>query len=232
MRMEYHRHRIPGEQKQAIDSLTLSITVYRAILQAMPDIPVDLKGSLPIILFENQSAFEEWLKTHSSNDNGVWIKIAKKGSGVASISYDEAVESSLCYGWIDSQARSFDEHYYIQKFTPRRSRSKWSQQNCKKAEDLIAAERMQPAGYHQVELARQDGRWEAAYDPQSTITIPADFQEALDKNQAAREFFSSLNSSNRYAILHRLQITKNPGTRLAKIQKFIEMLVKNEKLYP
>jgi uncharacterized protein YdeI (YjbR/CyaY-like superfamily) len=198
----------------------------------MPDIPDDLKGSLPIILFENQPAFEDWLKTHLSEKNGVWIKIAKKGSGVASISYEEAVEGSLCYGWIDSQAKTFDDHYYIQKFTPRRSHSKWSQLNCKKADDLITAGRMQPAGYHQVELARQDGHWEAAYDPQSTIIIPADFQEALDKNLEAREFFSGLNSSNRYAILHRLQIVKNPGARLAKIQKFIEMLAKNEKIYP
>jgi len=190
------------------------------------------RGGLPIRLFLDQPSFESWLNAHLFEENGVWIKLAKKGSGAVSITYDEAVESALCFGWIDSQAASSDEEYYLQKFSPRRARSKWSRLNREKVEALIASGRMQPAGYHQVEVARQDGRWEAAYDPQSMITVPADFQLALDSNEQAQKFFSTLNSPNRYAILHRLQITKNPAIRQAKIHQFVEMLANNEKIYP
>jgi uncharacterized protein YdeI (YjbR/CyaY-like superfamily) len=187
---------------------------------------------LPILLFTDQLAFEAWLKDHQSDEKGVMVKIAKKGSSTPSINYDQAVESALCYGWIDSQAHSLDEQYYLQKFTPRKPKSKWSRLNTQKAEALIASGRMQPAGYHQVELARADGRWEAAYDPQSQIILPNDFQQALNENQKAREFFSTLNSINRYAILHRRQDAKKPETRASRLQKFIDMLANKEKFYP
>ena len=187
---------------------------------------------LPLILFNDQATFEAWLNDHQSYEKGVWIKFAKKGSGTSSISYADAVESALCYGWIDSQAASFDEQFYLQKFSPCKPKSKWSKLNTEKAEALIAAGRMQPSGYRQVELAKADGRWKAAYEPQSQISIPEDFSTALEENPKAQEFFSTLNSQNRYAILHRIQITRNPSDRSARIKKFIEMLSANEKIYP
>ncbi len=187
---------------------------------------------LPILTFGDQKDWEAWLKQHHADSNGVRIKIAKKGSGVASIDYAGAVESALCYGWIDSQALSFDNQYYLQKFTPRKPKSKWSKLNCEKVEALTAAGRMQPSGYHQVELAKADGRWNAAYDPQSQITIPDDFQRELDQNPAAQAFFSTLNSQNRYAILYRIQDAKKPETRAKRILKFVEMLANNQKIYP
>jgi uncharacterized protein YdeI (YjbR/CyaY-like superfamily) len=196
------------------------------------NMPAQITDDLPIQLFQDQQAFETWLKEHQSASQGIRIKIAKKGSGTTSIDYASAVESALCYGWIDSQANSFDEQYYLQKFTPRKPKSKWSKVNCEKAEALIASGRMQPSGLHQVELAKADGRWDAAYDPQSQIIVPEDFQIALDENQKAQGFFSTLNSINRYAILHRLQEAKKPETRASRIKKFIDMLANNDKIYP
>ena len=188
--------------------------------------------NLPIILFIDQTTFEAWLKDHQSDEKGVLVKIAKKGSCTSSITYDQALESALCYGWIDSQASSLDEYFYLQKFSPRKSKSRWSKLNTEKAEALIVSGRMQPSGYLQVQLAKADGRWAAAYDPQSQIAIPADFQAALDENQKAQLYFSGLNSINRYAILYRLQDAKKPETRIARIKKFVEMLANNEKIYP
>jgi uncharacterized protein YdeI (YjbR/CyaY-like superfamily) len=189
-------------------------------------------NDLPTITFENQQEWETWLKDHHADTNGIWLKLAKKGSGIPSVSYAEALESALCYGWIDGQKASFDEQYWLQKFTPRRPKSIWSQVNCAKAMALLAEGRMQPAGIRQMELAQADGRWDAAYASQSKITIPADLQSELDKNQQALNFFNMLDSGNRYAILFRIQAAKKPETRSARIQKFIEMLSKNEKIYP
>ncbi len=189
-------------------------------------------ADLPILLFIDQAAFEAWLKDHQSDEKGIWIKIAKKGSATTSIDYASGVESALCYGWIDSQALSFDQQYYLQKFSPRKPKSKWSKLNCDKAEALIAAGRMQPSGHHQVELAKSDGRWESAYDIQSQISIPEDLQRELDNNPKAKEFFYTLNSINRYAILHRLQDAKKPETRVTRINKFVAMLANHEKIYP
>jgi uncharacterized protein YdeI (YjbR/CyaY-like superfamily) len=188
--------------------------------------------NLPIMSFETQQNWEAWLKEHHADSKGLWLKIAKKDTGIPSVSYAEALESALCYGWIDGQKASFDDTYWLQKFTPRGPKSMWSQVNCDKVTVLMASGRMQPAGIRQVELARADGRWEAAYEPQSKITIPEDFQRELDNNQEAKEFFSTLNSVNRYAILFRIQTAKKPETRSARIQKFIEMLAKNEKIHP
>ena len=188
--------------------------------------------SLPIMTFDTQQDWESWLAEHHIDPGGIWLKIAKKESGIPSVSYAEALDSALCYGWIDGQKAAFDEQYWLQKFTPRRPKSGWSKVNCDKVTALIAQGRMQPAGIRQVELAQADGRWDAAYDSQSKITVPPDFQNELDKNPRAKEFFGTLNTTNRYAILRRIQIAAKPETRAARIQKFIDMLSKNEKIYP
>ena len=187
--------------------------------------------SLPIMSFEAQQDWERWLKEHYTEE-GIWLKIAKKETGIPSVSYAEALDSAICYGWIDGQKASFDDKYWLQKFTPRRQKSVWSKVNCDKAIALIKEGRMQPAGLRQVELAKVDGRWDMAYESQSKITIPDDFQSELDKNQKAKDFFSKLNSVNRYAILFRIQTAKKAETRSARIKKFIEMLAKNERIHP
>jgi uncharacterized protein YdeI (YjbR/CyaY-like superfamily) len=186
---------------------------------------------LPIIVFETQQAWEEWLAEHYTDTAGIWLKLAKKEVGISSVNYAEALEGALCYGWIDGQKASFDDIYWLQKFTPRRAKSIWSKVNCNKALALIADGRMQPAGMRQVELAKADGRWEAAYESQSKITIPADFQRELDNNLKAKEFFATLNSANRYAFLFRIQTAKKPETRTARISTFIEMLSNNQKIH-
>lgn len=182
--------------------------------------------------FETQQNWEAWLKEHSTNTKGIWLKIAKKETGILSLSYSEALNVALCYGWIDGQKAPFDDQYWLQKFTPRSPRSIWSKANCGKATALLAEGKMQPLGIRQVELAKADGRWEAAYEGQSKITVPDDFQQELDKNQKAKDFFSTLDSRNRYAILFRIQTAKKLETRSARIQKFIEMLAKNQRIYP
>ncbi|MEO8970643.1 MAG: YdeI/OmpD-associated family protein [Ktedonobacteraceae bacterium] len=187
---------------------------------------------LPVIAFESQQDLEVWLNEHHASVRGIWLKIAKKGTGIPSVNYAEALDIALCYGWIDGQKAAFDEQYWLQKFTPRGAKSIWSTVNCDKAMALIAEGRMQPAGLQQVERAKADGRWDAAYAPQSTITVPSDLQSELDKNQAAKDFFSTLNSVNRYAILFRIQTAKKPETRAARIQKFIAMLANNQKIHP
>jgi uncharacterized protein YdeI (YjbR/CyaY-like superfamily) len=187
---------------------------------------------LPIKGFATQQDWEAWLAEHYADPTGIWLKIAKKSVGVLSISYSEALEGALCYGWIDGQKAAFDEHYWLQKFTPRRAKSIWSQINCDKATTLIETGRIQPAGLRQVELAKADGRWQAAYAGQSKASVPDDLQEALDKNPQARDFFLTLNSVNRYALLFRVQTARKAETRAARIQKFVDMLAKGEKLYP
>jgi uncharacterized protein YdeI (YjbR/CyaY-like superfamily) len=188
--------------------------------------------NLPIISFATQQDWEAWLKEHHTHTKGLWLKIAKKETGIPSVSYAEALEAALCYGWIDGQKASFDDQYWLLKFSPRSPKSMWSQVNCDKATALLASDRMQPAGRRQVELAKADGRWEAAYQSQSKITIPDDFQRELDNNQQAKEFFQTLNSVNRYAILLRIHTAKKPETRFARIRKFIDMLANKQKLYP
>jgi len=188
--------------------------------------------NVPIMSFETQQDWEAWLKEYHADIRGIWLKIAKKEAFSPSVSYAEALEGALCYGWIDGQKAAFDDKYWLQKFTPRTAKSIWSKVNCGKAETLIAEGRMQPAGLRQVELAKSDGRWERAYESQSKITIPADFQSELDKNPKAKDFFSTLDSANRYAFLFRIHAAKKPETRSAKIQKFVEMLNKQQKLHP
>jgi uncharacterized protein YdeI (YjbR/CyaY-like superfamily) len=200
--------------------------------QVRSDIFVKNPDNLPILPFETQQDWEAWLKENHAETKGVWLKIAKKEASTPTVSYAEALDSALCYGWIDGQKSAFDDKYWLQKFTPRGAKSIWSKVNCNKAEALIAQGRMQPAGLRQVELAKSDGRWERAYESQSKITIPDDFQRALDNNPNAKEFFNTLDSANRYAFLFRIQAAKKPETRSAKIQKFVEMLHKQQKLHP
>jgi uncharacterized protein YdeI (YjbR/CyaY-like superfamily) len=189
-------------------------------------------NDLPIMSFETQQDWKEWLEENHAEAKGIWLKIAKKEARTSSVSYAEALDSALCFGWIDGQKAAFDDKYWLQKFTPRTAKSIWSKVNCSKAVALIAEGRMQPAGLRQVELARSDGRWQRAYESQSKITIPDDFQSELDKNPKAKDFFRTLDSANRYAFLYRIQAAKKPETRTAKIQKFIEMLNQQQKLHP
>ena len=191
-------------------------------------IPTDL----PLLLVESQSAWEDWLEQNHAEAKGIWLQIAKKGQSVTSVSYAEAVESGLCYGWIDGQKKTFDEKYYLQRFTPRRPKSIWSQANVKKVSQLIESGRMKPAGLAEVEQARADGRWQAAYAPQSADEVPADLQAALDAHPQAQAFFDQLNKVNRYAFCFRVQTAKKPETRRARIEKFITMMEKGESFYP
>ncbi len=188
--------------------------------------------ALPIMAFATPHEWDAWLDTRHADTPGIWLKIAKKDAGVPSVTYAEALESALCYGWIDGQKAAFDAEYWLQKFTPRRPKSIWSRVNRDKATALIAAGRMQPAGLAQVEQAKSDGRWEAAYQSQRAMAFPDDFQRALDANPRAKEFFATLDGGNRYAILFRIETAKKPETRAARIQKFVAMLANHEKIHP
>jgi uncharacterized protein YdeI (YjbR/CyaY-like superfamily) len=182
------------------------------------------RDNLPILQFADRTAWNRWLDEHHAAGAGVWLKIAKKSSGIPTVTHAEALEEALCYGWIDGQRAPLDETFFLQRFTPRRPRSKWSQVNRDKATALIEQGRMQPAGLAQVEAAKQDGRWEAAYAPQSSQAIPEDFQRALEQNPAAYEFFKTLRGARRYSFLYRIQDAKRPETRARRISEFVTML--------
>ena len=188
--------------------------------------------NLPIVGFRDQQAWADWLQINHGTSSGLWIQLAKKGSAGRSLSYAEAVEVALCYGWIDGQSKGNNATSWLQKFTPRRKRSIWSKINREKVERLISEGRVQPAGLAEVDRAKQDGRWEAAYDSPRVATVPADFQTALKNRPQASAFFGTLNSQNRFAILFRLQTAKKAGTRARRIEQFIRMLENHEKLYP
>jgi uncharacterized protein YdeI (YjbR/CyaY-like superfamily) len=186
----------------------------------------------PIIAFASRNDWEEWLAREHATSQGLWLKLAKRGAGVPSVSYPEAVEAALCFGWIDGQKRKFDDVYWLQRFTPRSARSRWSKLNRQKATELIAAGRMRRPGLAEVERAKSDGRWEAAYEPPSSASVPEDLQRELNRNERARRFFETLNRVNRYAILHRIEQAKRPETRARRIEKFVTMLDEGKKLYP
>jgi uncharacterized protein YdeI (YjbR/CyaY-like superfamily) len=190
-----------------------------------------MADELPVLLFAVPADMEAWLEENHAGSPGLWLKIAKKGSGVESVDYAQALELALCFGWIDSQKRGFDERYFLQRFTPRRPRGKWSLINREKAEALIASGAIRPAGLAEVEAAKADGRWEAAYAGQRTAEVPEDLQRELDRSAAAREFFAELDSANRYAILYRLQEAKKPETRERRLRKFVAMLERGEKVH-
>src|SRR5688500_8251044 len=192
---------------------------------------MEAKAELPVLGFPSQGAFEEWLERNAAA-KGLWLKLAKKGAGVDSVSHREAIESVLCYGWIDGQARSVDEQFWLLKFTPRSRRSKWSRINRDKVGELTRLGRMKPAGLAEVERAQRDGRWDAAYEPPSTATVPDDLRQALDAEPALRAAFDALDSRNRYSILFRLHDAKKPETRARRIESFAAMLRENRRIYP
>ncbi|MGZ3142838.1 YdeI/OmpD-associated family protein [Lentzea chajnantorensis] len=184
-----------------------------------------------MIIFEGPDEFDRWLHDNGATETELWIKYAKKGSRLRTITYDEALDVALCHGWIDGLVRSVDDTYYSQRWTPRKPRSKWSKRNCGKVEELVAAGRMLPAGLAEVEKAKADGRWEAAYAGPATIEVPADLRAALDANPEAAAFFETLNSQNRYAILLRVHDAKRQETRQRRIAQFVGMLAEGRKLY-
>ena len=193
---------------------------------------VKAKRDLLVIAFKSQQAWDAWLTSQPTQSKGLWLKLAKKSSGVASVSRQEAIDTALCHGWIDGQLDSFDDDYWLIRFTPRQSTSKWSEKNRARALQLVELKRMRPAGLNEIERAKKDGRWEAAYAPQSTAQVPDDLRAALAKNKKAKSFFETLDSTNRYAILHRIHNAKKAETRTARIEKFVAMLIEGKTIYP
>ena len=187
--------------------------------------------TLPIKRFASSAAWDAWLQKHHTRSPGVWLEFAKKGRQSPPLSHAQALETALCYGWIDGQTASSKAGWWRQRFTPRGPRSKWSKINCAAVDRLRAQGRLTPAGLEQVEAAKRDGRWKAAYASQRTITIPPDLQAALVARPRAKEFFQALDSKNRYAILYRLQDTKKPETRQRRLEKFVHMLEAGETLH-
>jgi uncharacterized protein YdeI (YjbR/CyaY-like superfamily) len=181
--------------------------------------------------FASQRAFEAWLRRHHASSDGVWLLIAKAGAGEATVSYAQAVEAALCYGWIDGQKKALDDQHWLQRFTPRRERSLWSKINRAKAQALIQSGRMQPSGLAQIERAKADGRWDTAYDGARSAAVPDDLQAALDAQPKARKFFATLDSANRYAVLWRVQTAKKPETRAKRIDTLVAMLARGEKIH-
>jgi len=186
---------------------------------------------LPTLPFANKKKWIDWLAKQHTKSAGVWLKLAKKNTGIPSVNYEEALDVALCYGWIDGQKGSFDEQYWLQKFTPRGPKSIWSKINTEKVERLIKSREMQPAGLKAIEAAKVDGRWDAAYASQKNISVPEDFQMVLNKNKKALAFFETLTSSERYSFLFRIETAKKVETRAKRIQQFVEMLEKNEKFH-
>lgn len=182
-------------------------------------------------LFRNAKAFETWLKKHHASSDGLWLQIAKRGADEPSVTYAEAVEIALCWGWIDGQKKGLDDQHFLQRFTPRRARSVWSKVNVEKVAALIAAGRMQAPGLAQVDAAKADGRWARAYDGARTSVVPDDLQAALDAQPPAKAFFATLNASNRYAVLWRIQTAVKPETRARRIEQLVDMLARGEAIH-
>lgn len=185
-------------------------------------------GELPVLPFASAELWEQWLSKHHVQPVGLWIKIAKKASGIPSVTYDEALDVALCYGWIDGQRKTYNSEFFQQKFTPRRARSLWSKRNINKVADLIAAGRMQPSGLAEIEAAQQDGRWDAAYDSPKDMAVPEDLLQRLLENEAAGAFFATLNRTNVYAITWRLATARTPETRQRRLDALLAMLEKKE----
>jgi uncharacterized protein YdeI (YjbR/CyaY-like superfamily) len=190
------------------------------------------EDGLPRIAFASAEEWERWLRENHASAEGLWVKIAKKATNIESVRYPEVLDSALCFGWIDGRRQALDERWFLQRFTRRKARSKWSRINREKAEALIAGGRMRPAGLAEVERAKADGRWRAAYAGQRDSTVPADLQRALDASPRAKTFFATLSSQNRYAILYRLQDAKRSETRARRLAKFMAMLEAGETLHP
>jgi uncharacterized protein YdeI (YjbR/CyaY-like superfamily) len=191
---------------------------------------VNLPDDLPVKQFRNVAAWNKWLSAHL-DEPGAWLKIAKKGSGATTLSFEQAIEVALCHGWIDGLRRGLDEVFFLQRFTPRKPRSLWSKINVAKVERLIEAGRMLPAGLREVEAAKADGRWQAAYDGAAHMQVPDDLANALAENRKAQAFFEALDRTNRYAFCFRVHTAVKPETRRARIEKFVGMLARGEKLH-
>jgi len=187
---------------------------------------------LKTLAFISSAAFREWLDTNHKKSDGLWLRIFKGSSGKATVTYQEALEHALCYGWIDGQKKPCDEHSWLQKFTPRRARSGWSKINTERVERLINAGKMQQAGLEVVKMAKTDGRWKAAYDSPRNSSSPDDFLEELRKNKKAAAFFDTLNKANVYAIVYRLQTAKKPETREKRMRLILAMIERGEKFHP
>lgn len=191
-----------------------------------------MAADVEIIQFPSQGAFAHWLAAHHDGSDGVWLKHAKKGAAAPGVSYQEALEVALCFGWIDGQKRSFDLHHYLQRWTPRRPRSLWSKVNREKALRYIEEGKMQPSGLAEIERAKKDGRWVAAYDSAGMASVPPELHAAFADHPGAAEFFATLNSQNRYAVLFRVQTAKMPETKVRKAQEYAAMLARHETLHP
>jgi uncharacterized protein YdeI (YjbR/CyaY-like superfamily) len=184
------------------------------------------------LTFASQAEFEAWLSEHHASADEVWVKIAKKASGIPTVTALEGIDAALCFGWIDGIRKGFDDTWFLQRYTPRRKRSKWSSVNVKNVERLTAAGRMRPAGIAEVERAKADGRWDNAYESVATMTIPPDLQAELDADPKAKAFFESLNSHNRFAMVYRLRDAKRPETRARRLEQYVGLLKRGEKLIP
>ena len=193
--------------------------------------PIELKAGLQVLPFADLAAFEAWLAVQPRDARGLWVMFAKQGSGLASVSKSDAIDAALCHGWIDGQLEKYDTVHWLVRFTPRRPNSKWSEINCKRAEALIAAGRMQAGGQAQIDAAKADCRWAAAYAPASSASVPADLQAALDAQPLAAKFFATLTGANRYAILYRIGTVKTAATRARKISEYVSMLARGETLH-
>jgi uncharacterized protein YdeI (YjbR/CyaY-like superfamily) len=186
----------------------------------------------PVLPFASRDEWAAWLEEHHGDDAGVWMKVAKKGSGIPSVSQPEALDVALCFGWIDGQRKALDDHWYLQRYTPRRARSRWSARNRARALELIEAGEMREPGHAEIERAQTDGRWDAAYDSSGTIEVPDDLREALDAEPKAAALFAELDSQNRYAILYRVHDAKRAETRARRIAEFVAMLARGETPHP
>lgn len=190
-----------------------------------------LPPDLPVRHFRNAAAWERWLSANAGTAAGMWLKIAKKGSGIASVTYPEALDVALCHGWIDGLKKSLDAVFFLQRFTPRKPKSLWSRVNVGKAEALVAAGRMRERGLREIATAKADGRWDAAYDSASTMAVPEELAAALAADRRARAFFESLDKTNRYAVCWRVQTALNPDARRARVEKLVAMLARGEKIH-
>jgi uncharacterized protein YdeI (YjbR/CyaY-like superfamily) len=189
------------------------------------------KSDLTVQSFASREEWRTWLAAHHAASPGLWLKIAKKDSGVDSVTYSEALDVALCFGWIDGQKDKLDAVHWLQRFTPRQPRGRWSKVNRERVEKLLADGEMEPAGLSQVDAAKGDGRWDTAYEGQRTAPVPEDLQRELDANRQARDFFATLDSANRYAILYRLHEARRPETRARRLAKFVAMLAAGEKIH-
>jgi uncharacterized protein YdeI (YjbR/CyaY-like superfamily) len=190
-----------------------------------------VKTDLPVVHFEKAEILNDWLEKNHLDSSGIWLRIFKKNSGVLSINHDQALDEALCFGWIDGQAKSYDEQSYLQKFTPRRARSMWSKRNIEHVKRLENEGRMRPSGIKEAEAAKSDGRWDSSYDSPSNMTIPEDFLNELSKDPLAEGFFNNLNKTNKYAIAWRLQTAKKMETRTKRMKAILEMLSKGKKFH-